>query len=229
MTVQNWADVLTSSLQTLWFKVINFIPELIGAIIVLIVGLIIATGLGSFVEKLINALKIDVFLRRLGLEAYIERAGLRLNAGRFLGEIVKWFLVVVFVLAACDILGLFGISAFLGDVLLYFPNVIIAALIMLVAILVGNFLRHLIKASVKSARLYSANFLGTLTWWAILVFGFLAALMQLGVGVAIINTLITGFIAMIAIAGGIAFGLGGKDFAASLLGRFKEQIEDRNK
>ncbi len=227
--VQTWSDILASSLQNLWTTVIDFIPKLIGAIIVLIVGLIIATVLGSFVEKLINALKVDTLLRRLGLEAYFERAGFRLSSGRFLGEVVKWFLLVVFILATCDILGLFAVSMFLRDVLIYFPNVIVAALIMLAAILVGNFLRHLIRASVKSARLYGANFLGTLTWWAVLIFGFLAALLQMGVAVSIINTLITGFVAMLAIAGGIAFGLGGKDFAGSLLERFKGQIEDRNK
>lgn len=227
MTVQSWVDILASSLQNLWLRVINFLPELIGAIIVLIVGLIIATGLGSFVEKLISALKIDNLLRRLGLETYLTRAGLRLNTGRFLGEIVKWFLIIAFVLAACDILGLFAVSGFLRDVLLYFPNVIVAALIMLAAVLIGNFLRHLIKAPVRGARLHGANFLGALTWYSIITFGFLAALMQIGVAVAIINTLITGFVAMLAIAGGIAFGLGGKDFASSLLGKFRDQVENK--
>ena len=88
------------------------------------------------------------------------------------------------------------------------------------------FLKNLIQASVKSARLHHAGFLGSLAWWSVMVFGLLAALTQLGIAVSIINSLVTGFVAMLALAGGIAFGLGGKDLAADLLSKLRNRLEN---
>lgn len=227
MVVQNWVDVIAVSLQSAWAGVIGFLPSLIGALIVFVVGLVVASGLGTLVEKVLEALKLDVGLGRIGFGPYFERAGLHLRASRFFGQLVNWFLIIVFLLAASDILKLFALSAFLRDVLFYLPNVAVAVLIMLAAVVVANFARRVVSASVMSARLHAASFLGSLTWWSIVIFGFLAALSQLNVAVSIINSLVTGFIAMLALAGGLAFGLGGKDYAANLVNRLREQVERR--
>ena len=98
---------------------------------------------------------------------------------------------------------------------------------MLAALVLAHFLRRVVTASVMGAKLHSGPFLGTVTWWAIAVFGFLTALTQLNIATAIIQTLVTGFIAMLALAGGLAFGLGGKDFAAHLLNKLKDRTENR--
>lgn len=225
MVIQDWLSVIVGSLQNLWVGAIGVLGNIIGALIVLIVGLIVASGLGTLVERAVGLLKLDKLLVSLGLEEYFERAGLAVNSGRFLGRLVYWFLVVVFLLAATDILGFFTLSNFLREVLLYVPNVIVAVLIMLAAVVVGNFLRNLVKASVKSAKLHAASFLSTLTWWAVVIFGFFAALSQLGIAVSIINSLVTGFVAMLALAGGIAFGLGGKEYAAHLINKLREHTE----
>lgn len=227
MAVQRWSDVIVGSLQNLWMGFAGFLPNLLGALIILVVGIIVAAGLGALVEKIFSALRLDSFLSRLGLNPHFERAGIRLNASRFLGRLVYWFLVIAFLLAAADILGLESLSDFLREVLFYLPNVVVAVLIMLAAVVVGNFLRRTVRASVMGARLGAANFLGSLTYWAVVIFGFLAALTQLGVVPSIINALITGFIAMIALAGGLAFGLGGKEYASHLLSKLRESTEDR--
>ncbi|MDO8537054.1 MAG: hypothetical protein Q7R94_02300 [bacterium] len=225
MFVQDWTTVVVSSLQNLWAGFFQFIPNLIGALVVFVVGLIVGSGLGMLVEKLFDAVKLDAFLARLGLTPYFERAGLRLRGARFLGQLVNWFIIVAFSLAASDSLGLFALSNFLRDVLAYLPNVIAAVLIMLAAVVLGSFLKRVITASVMSARLHAAHFLGTLTWWAVVVFGFLTALVQLNIATSIINTLITGFIAMLALAGGLAFGLGGREYATYLLGKLRSHTE----
>jgi len=227
MVIQSWADLLVISFQQVWGQFIGFVPSLLGAILIFIVGLIVAAGLGSLVERLVGMLKVDKALARAGVEEYIERSGLRLNTGRFLGQIVYWFMVITFLLAASDLLGFFALSSFLEQVLLYIPQVVVGVLIMLVTVVVANFLRKVVKASVMSARLHAANFLGTITWYAVIIFGLATSLAQLGLDVTILNTLITGIIAMLAIAGGIAFGLGGKEYAASLIGKFRDQVEHR--
>lgn len=227
MLIQTWTDVVVFSLQNLWAQVVAWLPSLIGAVVIFVVGLVVAAGLGSLVERVVGALRVDALLRKLGLEEYTRRANMELNSGHFLGQLVYWFMVLAFLLAASDVLGFFALSGFLRDVLIYFPNIIIAVLIIAASLVVANLARHLVRASVMSARLHAVRFLGSASWWTVMVFGGLAAFMQLGVAVSLIQTLVTGLVAMLALAGGLAFGLGGKEVAADLLKRLMDELEGR--
>src|SRR5258706_452483 len=126
MIVQSWTDVIVASLQNLWIGFAHFVPNLIGAIVVLIVGLIVAAGLGALVEKIFDAIRLDAFLAKIGLKPYFERAGMKLRGAYFLGRLVYWFIVIAFLLAASDSVGLYALSGFLSSVLNYLPNVIAA-------------------------------------------------------------------------------------------------------
>ncbi|HTY39782.1 MAG TPA: hypothetical protein VMC43_01685 [Candidatus Paceibacterota bacterium] len=228
MYIQTWADVVAGTLNNLWFGVLAFIPNFLGALIIFVIGLAAAASLGALVEKVFEALKLDVLLGKLGLAPYFDRAGIRMRGSWFLGQVVTWFLNIVFLLAASEILGKDNaFSAFLRDVLGYIPNIVVSVMVMLAAVVLGNFLRKIVVASVTASRLHAAHFLGTLTWWAVVIFGLLTALIQLNVAPQVINSLLTGFIAMIAIAGGLAFGLGGKEYAAHLLEKLQEQTEGK--
>jgi len=96
MLIQTWTDVIVSSLQSLWVEVFNWLPSLFGAVLIFVVGLIVAAGIGSLVEKLIGAFRLDAILRRLGMEEYTRRANVELNSGHFFGQILYWFLVLAF-------------------------------------------------------------------------------------------------------------------------------------
>lgn len=222
MVIQSWTGVIVNSLQGLWMSVVYFLPNLIGALIILIVGLLIAAGLGRLVEKVFDMLKFDSFLQKLGLGPHVERAGLRLRGSRFLGRLVYWFLVIAFLLAAVNALNLTVFASFLSQVLAYLGNVVAAVLIMFAAIVLGNFVRGVVSASVASSRLQGATFLGALSWWAIIIFGFFSALLQLHIAESIINTLVMGVIAMLALSGGLAFGLGGREYAQELIRKMRE-------
>jgi hypothetical protein len=226
MYIQDWASMVVGSLQSMWIGFIGTLASIFGALVVLVIGLIVAAGIGALVEKLVNLIKLDKLLVSLGLQEYFSRANITINSGKFFHKVVYWFLVVVFLLAATDILGFYTLSSFLSEVLLYIPNVIVAVLIMLSAFVIGHFLRTIVRASVKSAKLHGAGFLASLTWWAVIIFGFLAALSQLGIAAVVVNALITGLIAMLALAFGLAFGLGGKDYAAHLIGKLREHTEN---
>jgi len=227
MVVENWLGVVQGSLQGLWGQFLSFLPNLLGAIIILIVGLIVAAILDKIVERIIYYIRLDDALRKMGVESYFQRANMKLNVGHFVGKFVYWFVVIAFILAASDTLGFFALSAFLSDVLFYIPNVIIAVLILLAALVAANFLKRLIVASVRSANLNHASSLGTLTWWIIAVFGFLAALNQLKIGEALITAIVSGFVAMLAIAGGLAFGLGGKEQAGKFLANLNKEMDHK--
>lgn len=220
--------------QRVWTNVfadvIAFIPVLIVALIVLALGLIVAGIIGWIVEKVIKFIKLDSALQGAGIEPYLSRANLRLDSGRLLGRIVYWFLVVLTILGVSDILQLWQISEFLRQLVVYLPHLVAAVLIMMAAILFANFLKSVVRASVLAAKLHASRFLGSLTWWAVIVVGVIASLNELGIATTIVNFvnyLAIGLIAMVAIAGGIAFGLGGRDYAAHVLARLREETENR--
>ncbi len=222
--LDRWIDVTVFSLRDLWEQVLGFLPELLGALLVFIIGLIVAAILERVVERVIFYLRVDSLLRKAEVEQYFQRANIRLDVGKFLGRLVYWFILLAFLVAASDILNFVAFSAFLKQVIAYIPNVVIAVLIMLAALVVANFLRGLVVASISGARLHHARGLGTLTWWVVVVFGFLTALPQVGVDSVILNTLVMGLIAMLALAGGLAFGLGGREHANRFLTRWAEEM-----
>ena len=227
MWIQGLTEATVRSLRTSWGQVYGFVPAFVGALIILVIGLIVAAVLGSLVERFFRSVKLDELLRKIGLATYVERAGLRLDSGKFFGKIVYWFFVIVVVLAISNILNLEVFSAFLTQVLLYLPNIVVAALIMLATLAVAKFLKAAVRASALSARFHAANFLGTFVWWVVVIFGFVTALSQLGINIFIFQVLIYGFVAMLAIAGGVAFGLGGKDYASYLVSKLKQGTEGK--
>ena len=220
-------DILLSSLNTIWLSFISFLPTLLAALIVFIIGWLIAIALGKLASRTVKIIKLDLFLTRVGFGKALAKAKLKLDSGRFFEELVKWFFIIVFLMAAVDILGLYQITDFLKSILYYIPNIVVAVVILLAAVIVANLLQKLVKASIGAAGLHSAGFLSGVTKWAVLIFGFIAALSQLGIATTLINTLVIGLIAMLALAGGLAFGLGGKDQAARFLEKLKQDIEEK--
>lgn len=220
---ETWGDTIVASLQQVWTSVASFVPFLVGAVLVFIIGWIIAISLGKLVEQVVRALKVDSLLAKLDFERAMERAGWKLNSGAFLGSLVKWFLIVVFLLAASNILGLTQVSDFLRDVLIYIPNVVVAAVILIIAALVAGTVEGLVRGSAGAAG-YNGSLVGVVARWSIWVFAFVAALLQLGIASALLQTVVTGLVAALALAFGLSFGLGGKDAAADFITRVRGEL-----
>jgi len=227
-SVQTWGEAITISLLGLWERFVNFLPALVGAILVFVAGWIVAVALGKAVEHIVKIIRIDDVVEKAGTKGRMRKAGVDFNIAKFFGGLVKWFLILVFLMAATDILHLVQVTSFLNSIVLYLPNVIVAAVIMAVAFLVGNFVYAVIKGSTKIAGIVSATLLATIAKWAIVIFGLLAALIQLGVASSLINTIFIGLVAMLALAGGLAFGLGGKDEAALILKKLRHEITEKH-
>jgi len=228
-TEQTWGEVLVGSFQDIWQGVAVFIPKFIIALIIFVIGWVVAVALGNIISKIIKSFRVDKALQSLGAEGPLARAGYRLDAGAFVGGLVRWFFIVVFLVAAMDVLGLNQVNSFLSNVILgYLPNVIVAALILVVAAFVAEAMQHLVMGSARAAQVPSANLLGGITRWSIWVFALLAALFQLGIAGVFAQTLFTGFVAMLAIAGGLAFGLGGRDAASRYIERLRQDISGKH-
>jgi len=174
--------------------------------------------------RVIALLRVDELAKRLEITSQFERVGLRLHIGGLLGWIVKWFIIIIALIAATDILGWDQVTNYLQQVVLFIPNVIIAVIILLTGILLANFVQNVVKTAVEAAKLSSADFLSGVAKWAILVFTLMVALVQLQIAPELIQVLFTGLVAMLALAGGLAFGLGGKDHAHRFLNRLQKDI-----
>ncbi|MFA6410326.1 MAG: hypothetical protein WCW26_02005 [Candidatus Buchananbacteria bacterium] len=218
MTVLNdLGSIFSTSFIEIWLKFVNLIPNLLGAILLFIVGLFLANTFGRLVSQIVKKIYIDRAVETTGLKKILEGIGFKLEVSKALGLLVAWFLYAVVLIAAADILGLSQISEFLSAVVLYLPNVFIAIIILIVGIVVANFVHTLVKETALAAKLAAADFLATVAKWSLLVFTIMAALIQLQVASDLIKILFAGLVFMVSMAGGIAFGLGGKDKAKEFI------------
>lgn len=218
MELTTWTEVLLRSFQDLWYQIALFLPNLLAAVVILIVGWVIGKMIGKLVATLVGTLKIDDVLARIGVQSFIERSGYRLSAGGFLGALVKWFIFAVFAVAALDVMRLDQVSFFMTDVVLRFlPQVFVAVLILLVAAVLSEVVQNFVTGAARSAKLSSAEFLGTVARSAIWIFAIFAALNQLGVAQEFLQILFTGIVVALSLASGLAFGLGGRDTAAKIV------------
>ncbi|MDX9893769.1 MAG: hypothetical protein RB292_05200 [Patescibacteria group bacterium] len=222
-SLTDWSAVATASFMEIWIKFVSLIPAILGAIIIFLVGLFAARALGRVVTKLLKKLYIDRAIQATGLKSIMEKIGFKLEVSEALGLLITWFLYAVVLVAAADILGLNQISEFLRDVVLYIPHVIISVVILIVGIVIANFVFTLVKETALAAQIEVADFLAKVAKWAIVVFTLMAALIQLRVATELIQILFTGLVLMFALAGGIAFGLGGKDKAKEIIDRITKQ------
>jgi small-conductance mechanosensitive channel len=225
MFIQTWGGAFNESLLNLWYGFMSFVPSLLGAVILFIIGWVVGSVIGKAIAQVITALKVDKLFESAGASDLMNRAGLKLNVGGFIGAVVKWFIVVVFLMASLEIMGLTQVNDFLREaVLFYLPKVIIAALVLVIATVISGAMQKLVEASAKAANIRSANMLGSITRYAIWTFAFIIALSELGIATAFMQILFTGLVAALAIAGGLAFGLGGKDAAGRAVDRFSKDM-----
>jgi hypothetical protein len=218
------ADLFVSSFEQIWTGFVGFLPRFLGAVLVLTIGWAIAVGIGKLVEEILKTLKLDHLVERMHLTKAFERSGVKFHTSVFFGWLVRWFFIIVFLVTATDILGWVEITEFLRTILLYIPNVIIGMVILVAGVVLGNLVGRVVEHSVGAAKFESAAMVGSLSRWALIIFSFLAALHQLRIAPELIEVLFTGFVAMLSLAGGIAFGLGGRNEAERVLERLRRDI-----
>lgn len=221
--------VLRETFGTVWAGVAGIVPLIILAAVVFLLMWVVGSGIGRLIARAIAALRLDAALRSAGFDRLLNKASVRLDSGRFIGELVKWFIVVVGFMAALQIVGLTEVNDVLkATVLLYIPKVIKAVLILLIAVVLGDVVGKTIAASAKAAHLSSANFLGTVARWVFWIFGAMAALYHLEIMASFLQTLFTGVVIALSLALGLAFGLGGRDAAASYIDKVRREISSRD-
>jgi hypothetical protein len=226
MIVTQSAGAVQGSFYDLWYTVAQFLPAILASVIIFVIGWIVGVILYRAVVEVVRVLRINEALRAAGMGDAAKSAGFHLDAGVLLGTLIQWFVVLVFLIAALDILGLTRVTIFLQTVvLLYLPQVIVAALILILGALMAELVKGLVTGSARAAGAHGANLAGAVAKWAIWVTAVLAALNQLGVATEFVQTLFTGIVIAASLAFGLAFGLGGKEAAARTIERIRDEIK----
>jgi len=224
--VLDWYSVTVQALQNLWQGFIGFIPVLIGAIIVFVIGWFISIGVGKLITEILKKLKFNQLFEKEGWKTALSRAEIKVDAAAFIGGIIKWVLAIVFLLAAVEILGFNQFAGFLRSVIEYLPNVIVAALIFVVTVILVDIVEKVVRAAVESIKVGYGQMVSAVIKWSIWIFATLAILYQLGVARPFMETLFTGLVAMMVLALGISFGLGGKEVAGEMLQDLKRKLKE---
>ncbi len=217
-------QIFTQPFVELWTTVAVSLPRIVLAILIFTIGWIIAHLIYKGIVALLQSAKIDEALEPTGLTKACEKAGYKLNVGKVLGFLLKWFVIIAFLVLALDILGLETTKGLLVGILTYIPQVILAAFVLFIGFVAADFVKKLVVGSSKMVDFKSSGTIGSVAKVAILVFTVLVVMNMLGIGREIINVLFIGVVAMLSLAGGLAFGLGGRDAAAKAIEKAKEAM-----
>ncbi len=216
-------EAVTQSLES----TAKFLPNLLAAMIIFLVGVIVAVILKNLLVRGLALVGFEKYLANTGIPESLRKADSSLTVTKLLGELLRWFVLLVFLIPSVDQLGLGQVNDVIRSLLNYIPNVVVAVIIVTVGSVIAKITRDFVTATSSSIGTQTARSVGQVARWAIVIFAFLAALAQLGVAQDLIKILFTGFVAMLAIAGGLAFGLGGKDTAESVLKKIQEELEEK--
>ena len=212
--------------QKFWQNLLGFLPDLIIAIIVFLIGWLISGVIGRLIARVLKKLKIDLVLERAkGLKEALEKAEVKIVPSEFIGEICKWILIIIFLMLAVDILGWKGFAQVLRDLINYLPNILVAILIFVVTVVIADIIEKVITTAVAGMKVKYGPLLGAIAKWAIWIFAIFAILTHLKIARELVLTLFQGIVAILVIAGGIAFGLGGKEVAADILQDLRKRLK----
>jgi hypothetical protein len=220
--VQQWTEATTTAVRDSLTREIDFIPQLLGALIVLLIGVIIAWAVKTVIVRGLGFIKLKRYTDAVGLgKVFTEKV----EVVELLGDLAKWTVIIVFLVPALEILDLTQVNDLLKAILSYVPNVVVAVVVLMVGAVVADLAARVVKSTAVTIGARTSEILADVTRWSIVVFAVLAALVQLNIAAPLIQTLWTGIVAALAISLGVAFGLGGKDAAADAIARVKASFK----
>jgi small-conductance mechanosensitive channel len=197
-----------------------FIPQLIGAILIVVIGYIVAKLLQAVVSRVLKAVGFDGWMERGGIKQFFDRAQTRETPATVLGKLVFWFVFIITITMAADALGIQQVSQVLAQLIAYIPSIIAAILILILAALLANFLSGIVRGATGS------DILASIARYAIIVYAVFAALTELGIAVQLTAPTFLIVLGAIALAAAIAFGWGGRDVAKDLIERYYNRRDD---
>jgi hypothetical protein len=226
--ITDWSTALMTSLTAAMAMFFAAIPKILGFLIILIVGWMVASLVEKGVAAILRAIKFNDLARRAGLADFVDKMGAGTDSAGMIGAVVKWFIRLIALVVAFDALGLPAVSDVLRQLLLWLPNVVVALVVLVIGGLAANALSNLVRGAAAEAGLGNPAFLSKVA--ATLVWGFaiVVAVNQIGIAATLVNTLFMAVVGAMALALGLSFGLGGRDTAAEIVRKWYAKAQDKS-
>lgn len=222
-TVQDWGQAIMTSLAGALALFFAAIPRLIGFLLILLIGWFIAGLIARAVTALLRSLKFNDLAERSGFGAFVRNAGVNADPSTVIAEVAKWAVRLIVLVVAFDALGLPAVSEVLRQLLLWLPNLVVALVVLVIGGLAAGGLGRLVQAATTSAGFSNPRLLGSIASVAVWGFAIVVAVNQLGIATTLVNTLFMAVVGAIALAAGLAFGLGGRETAAQIVQGWYQQ------
>ncbi|MES2181442.1 MAG: hypothetical protein V4493_05015 [Pseudomonadota bacterium] len=220
--MQYQLDMFINSLNQFWLQLVNFLPKLLAVVVILFFGWLLAKLARAAVRRTLELMQFDKFSKKSGLEAFMNHGNFNLSLSGIISQIVYWLVVLMFIITGSNMLGLNEVSVLMQQLASYLPHIIVAILVLIFGTLLARFVNRLVFAWLYGIKFERALEVSTSVEYGIQILAIFIALEQLGIGTQLINALFIIVFGALFLALAIAFGLGGKDWAAKV-------IEDFNK
>jgi len=225
MVLTDWTTAISNSWISIWDRFVNFLPSLIGAIIILIIGWIVGVVVAMIIDRVFRVIGLQTLFEKARVEDILKKGNIDKDTTSLIASVGKWIVYLVAVIAAANTLRLPDVAAFLDRILAYIPAVVASAIILLIGLVLAHFLSNVIKGTLMAGGFVFAESVAVIVRYSIIIFTFLAVLVQLGIAEALIRTMFIGLVAFLALAGGLAFGLGGQGVAKDLLEKVRKELK----
>ncbi len=225
--MQQQLDIFVASLTSFWTQLASFVPQLLAALVLLFLGWLFANLLRSGLAKLLDVLKFDELALKTGIEAFLKQGNIHISLSRLLANLVYWLVILVVIVTVANSLGLHAVAELFNRVVLYLPNIIVAILVLVFGILIARFINRLVFAYLNNIGVEGALTISTFSEYAVVVFVIFMALEQLQIGTQLLTAAFQIAFGAIGLAFAIAFGLGGRDWAAGIIRKISDKDRTR--
>ncbi|WP_332825310.1 mechanosensitive ion channel family protein [Ramlibacter sp.] len=227
-TVTHWSDAMFTSLAAAMALLFSAIPKILGFALILIAGWFIASLIERGLAALLRTIRFNQLAEKAGLADFIDKMGMNTDAAGMIGLVVKWFVRLIALVVAFDALGLPAVSDVLRQLLLWLPNVVVALVVLVIGGLAARALSNVVRGAAGEAGLSNANFLAKVAAVVVWAFAVVVAVNQLGIATELVNTLFMAIVGALALALGLAFGLGGRDTAGEIVQKWYAKAQEKS-
>ena len=226
--VQIQENVFSSS-TSIFGRLALILPSILGAIGILLVGWGVSNLVYNFIIQSSDKLHLEYISEKLNIDHFLKKAGIKSQPAHIIAKFLQGYIFTLFFISATNIVGLVQISEFLDTIIEYIPRVVVALVIILFGIQISNTVGNIVKGALHFTHKHTSEIIAIVARFSLIFFSILAALVQLNVATRLVEILFVGFISMIALGGGLALGLGGKETVAELLYQLRHETPKKRK
>jgi len=224
-----WENLIADPVRQMLARILGYLPILLGALVILIVGWIVARAIRRILDWLLKTIRFDALADKAGISAILRKGDLKISAREVVSSLVYWLIMIMVLVMTVDALGLPKASDVLASLFAYVPKVIAALLVLVVAMFLASFVSGIVRTAAGNANLPKPEIIAGVSRWAIIIFAVTISLGELGIATLLVTATFNIILGGVCLALALAFGLGGKDAAARYLEELKERHSEKKR